>query len=184
LPLVDPYLGRALVSDDRLTIYAIHPLQGSWDDGVRELVCGLAGRDDTVDAGVLTDAATTIVPALHRPVGTCLALVDADVPASGTEPVACEQPHQFEVVGSIVVPDRPTYPDDAAWTEITLGCHDVVTAATGLAVGDAPGEHAAYVQLISEPAWAAGGRTTDCWVALVGPDGRPAAMTDTVVAPS
>jgi hypothetical protein len=182
-PLVEPYLGRVLAPDDRLVLHWIHPLEDAWDDGIRELWCGLAARDDTTDAGVLREPARVLEPALHRPQGTCVALVDAAVPDAGTEPVDCGQPHQFQVVGTIAIPDRPAFPDDTAWDEITDGCAEVGTAATGLAMGFDPGEHAAYVQLISEHAWAAGARSTDCWVALLGPDGGPEATTDTVVAP-
>jgi hypothetical protein len=180
-PLVEPYLGRALSFDDRLALHWIHPLDDAWDDGIRELVCGVAGREDTVDAGVLSEAAETIDPALHRPVGTCVALVDATVPDAGTVPIECVQPHHFEVAGPIAVPGT-AYPDDAAWGNVTRACADVVTAATGVPVGTGAGEHAAFVQLISEPAWAAGARSTDCWVALLGADGAPVSTTDTLVA--
>jgi hypothetical protein len=178
-PLVEDYLGRPHDSQGRFTLFSIQPLAESWRISDHTLTCGLAARPETTDAGVVAGRVVDLDPSYHQAAGTCWAEGDDGLLGS----IGCDAPHHHEVVGAIEVGDADEpYPNALAWGSASNACAEQVEAYTGEAVTGEAGDLSAYAPSISEASWAAGARSTDCWVSRLDSYGQAAELTGSLAA--
>jgi hypothetical protein len=177
-PLADDFLGRPFDPDGRFTLYTLAPVADGWHVSDHTLVCGLAGRPGSTDGGVLAGRAVDLDPSFHQSVGSCWA-----DNGEGLVAVGCEAPHHYEVVGPIEVrQDDDDYPTSTEWVAVFDACAGPVEAYTGETVTREVGDLSADARVISEASWAAGARSTDCWVSRRNSFGEPAELTGSLAA--
>ena len=175
------YLGGVLDPYGRFGIGAIHPSLESWNDGDREMWCGLEAHSQAADADpdvseLFTGSVHSQPQALLWPTGSCLGGGDGKTTFDGTVP--CTAPHLYEVVGTVNAATRFTTPPPGSsnqWsTRLGADCAKVAAAR----LGRLPAGVDTAVFPIDPASWAAGRRTTECAVARFDPKtGNPTSLT-------
>ncbi|MEU0796053.1 septum formation family protein [Amycolatopsis sp. NPDC005961] len=165
---VKPYLGHNLDPYGKLTTNLLRPTPSQWDDGDRQLRCGLqwAGPGGTLLA--TTGPAKEQDQSLVFEPGTCLALQGKGV----GDPLECTKPHSYEIIAILDLKTKfkDTYPsqdDQKAWldTECTKQAADY----TGGADLDAKKLILTW-DLREQESWDAGSTKVNCKVAALLPD--------------
>jgi hypothetical protein len=158
-PLVTDHLGVPLDPNGRWALGIIHPTQQGWSVGDRTAWCGIQANDvDGQAAGdsllPMTGRFDPTMQTLPLPTGQCRAFQ----PDGDTTPVGCDEPHQLEVVGTVSIPDAPSFPGDAA---LDAACLDLAEAYSERDFFYGP-------YRFDERSWAAGSRQVVC---VIGVDG-------------
>jgi Septum formation len=152
----EKYLGDALDDEGRFVLTAMPPSHELWESGYRTVECVLASRSEA-PSQLLTGSARGAPQWWAFAAGDCLAF-----PPEAPEPlavVACDQPHQAEIAGTVALEDQDYDPTSV---EAIEACLDVAIAYLGhipeppwLApmIGPEPeewadGQHNAYCALI------------------------------------
>jgi hypothetical protein len=176
-PLADRHLRRPLDPAGRFYATAIYPLPETWAGGDHTLWCGIGVLSP--DASV-SDRSTPFKGRVEGQddtflwgTGSCLAL-DADG-ERWTGTVSCDQPHGYEITGSVTltgVDDVPVDADrwnDAAWD----ACDPVSKAYLGGAI---PRDVEASFVPIAQTSWNRGRRLLECMAGRVAGE-KPVAST-------
>jgi len=165
---VKPYLGHNLDPYGKLTTNLLRPTPSQWDDGDRQLRCGLqwAGPGGTLlpTTGPAKEQDQSLV---FEP-GTCLALQGKGV----GDPVECTKPHSYEIIATLDLKTKfkDTYPaqdDQKAWldTECTKQAADYTDGA------DLDAKKLILTwDLREQESWDAGSTKVNCKVAALLPD--------------
>lgn len=176
------YLGSPLDPFGKYTVGALKPTAEQWRDGDRKLRCGLqrvtpSGKRLLPTTGAAAEQDQSNV---HEP-GTCFALVDGTV----GDPVDCQRPHAYEVVGIVdlsTVFDPKTYPsEDAQRQKLVDLCPPVANKYTGNA-NLAQYELSLYSDTLKPESWAAGSYRVNCKVGAREKDGNLRAVHGSVQA--
>jgi hypothetical protein len=168
-PVVKQYLGGRFDPDGRFRIGALKPSPAKWDQGDRELRCGLQSASRS---GALYPMAGRAVEqdqaAVHQP-GTCLGIDGRTI----GDPVDCAGPHAVEAVGIVDLAKRfdDEFPAVDAQDEfLQTECTKIATAYAG--GDDVIGEKklTVYWDNLTEDSWTAGTRRVNCNLAALLPD--------------
>lgn len=98
------YLDKPLDPHGKYTVGALAPDKQQWNDGEHKLVCGLRAAEPsgnslrTVTGTVRTQDQSNVYGS-----GTCIGLTKTGAPG---DPVACDKPHAFEIVGTVDLHDK------------------------------------------------------------------------------
>ncbi len=163
-PRVEKYLRAVLDTYGRYAAGAIRISTEGWDQGERLIWCGIQAVGGAVGPGAklpeLLGRADAHAQGMISTAGTCVGTPSAN---DGT-PIACADPHIFEVTGTVDLSARqlgsPT--SEATRQAAQQPCEVVTTAYLGHAVG---GDLEADVLGIEPVSWAAGRRVVECVVA-------------------
>jgi hypothetical protein len=167
------YLGGELDPYGRFNVGAIRPSRESWNDGDREMWCGLQATSQAADhdpevAESFTGTVHSQPQALLWPTGSCLGGQPGTGTFDGTVP--CTAPHLYEIAGSVNAAPRFTTPPPASsalWaSRLGADCDKVARARFG---GRLPSGVQSAVFPIDPASWRAGRRTTECAVARFDP---------------
>lgn len=168
-PVVSSYLGNELDPAGRYRVGALKPSPSRWDDGDRELRCGLQSASRSGALYPLTGKAVGSDQSNVQEPGTCLAIDGKTI----GDPVACSGQHAVETVGVVdlgqkfpdafpAVGDQDGFlqPECARIAGEYAGSADVISK-KGLTV---------YWDNITEESWGAGSRKVNCNLAALLPD--------------
>ncbi|GAB3139014.1 septum formation family protein [Amycolatopsis sp. NPDC004378] len=165
---VKPYLGHPLDPYGKLTTNLLRPTTSQWDDGDRQLRCGLQWAGPGGKLLPTTGPAKSQDQSLVFEPGTCLALQGKGV----GDPIDCAQPHSYEIIATLNLQDKfkegyPSQNDQKAWldTECTKQAADY----TGGADLDAKKLILTW-DLREQESWDAGSAKVNCKVAALLPD--------------
>lgn len=165
---VKPYLGHNLDPYGKLTTNLLRPTAAQWDDGDRQLRCGLQWAGPAGKLQPLTVPAKEQDQSLVWEPGTCLALVGKGV----GDPVDCTQPHSYEMVATVDLKTKfkdgyPSQDDQKAFLDTE--CTKAATDYTG--GSDLGAKHLILTwDLREQESWDAGSSKVDCKVAALLPD--------------
>jgi hypothetical protein len=162
------YVGGELDPYGRFHVGAIRPSLQGWDQGDREMWCGLesvsqAANHDPDVSDPFTGTVHSQPQALLWPTRSCVAGQAATGALDGTVP--CTDPHLYEIAGTLDASRLATVPppDSPLWdTRLGTNCYNVARAAFG---GRLPAGVQSAVFPIDPASWRAGRRTTECAVA-------------------
>jgi hypothetical protein len=171
----DLYYGAKLDPEGLFTPGGLWPDEVSWQQGDRQMWCGIeaARSDNSQDSGAfgLNSPSPVTGTAKGREqyrvynAGECLS-------GSNPEPVACNQPHETEVVGETTLSDRQNVPavaDRAAWQALVgSNCDKLARTYLGRAP-KAPMETSWLA--ITSASWQAGKRNVTCVLGNSTPSG-------------
>ncbi|MFD9892061.1 septum formation family protein [Amycolatopsis sp. NPDC059027] len=165
---VKPYLGHALDLYGKLTTNLLRPTAAQWNDGDRQLRCGLqwAGPGGKLQptSGPAKDQDQS---AVWEP-GTCLALLGKGV----GDPIDCAQPHSYEIVAKLDLKSKfaDGYPSqDKQKTWLDTEC--VKAASTYTDGADLAAKKLSLGwDLREQESWDAGSTKVNCKVAAKLPD--------------
>lgn len=168
-PVALDYLGGVFDPDGRYRVGALKPSPSKWEQGDRELRCGLQSASRSGALYPLTGKVADSDQAAVQEPGVCLGIDGRSV----GDPVDCAGPHALETVGIVDIggdfPDA--YPAVADQDAILQGrCNEIAAGYAGgpTVVGDKG--LTVYWNNISEESWAAGTRRANCNVAALLPD--------------
>ena len=168
-PVVLEYLDGVFDPDGRYRIGALKPSVSKWEQGDRELRCGLqsASRSGALYPmiGKVADGDQANV---QQP-GVCLGIDGRSV----GDPVDCAGPHALETVGIVDLsadfPDGyPAIPDQDSFLQAR--CNEIAAEYAGGPDVAAEKGLTVYWNNISEESWAAGTMRANCNVAALLPD--------------
>jgi hypothetical protein len=168
-PVVMSYLGDVFDPDGRYRVGALKPSASKWEQGDRELRCGLQSASRSGALYPMTGRVAEGDQAAVQEPGVCLAI---DGPRVG-DPVACTGPHALETVGIVdMAADFPNgYPavaDQDAYLQPK--CNEIAAAYAGGPTVVTDKGLTVYWNNISEESWAAGTYRANCNVAALLPD--------------
>lgn len=167
---VKPYLGRALDPYGRLSMNLLRPTPRQWDDGDRQLRCGLqwagAGGKLQTTTGPAKDQNQSLV---WEP-GTCLAMLNN----SYGDPIDCAKPHSYEIIATLDLKKKfaenyPSQEQQNTWldTECSTAAQDYTgnadLAAKKVILG---------WDVREQESWDAGSTLVNCKVAATLADGK------------
>lgn len=168
-PVVSSYLGSGLDPAGRYRVGALKPSPSRWDDGDRELRCGLQSASRSGALYPLTGRAVGSDQSNVQEPGTCLAIDGKTI----GDPVDCSGQHAVEAVGVVdlgrkfpdafpAVGDQDGFlqPECARIAGEYAGGADVISK-KGLTV---------YWDNITEESWGAGSHQVNCNLAALLPD--------------
>jgi hypothetical protein len=168
-PVVMAYLNNVFDPDGRYRVGALKPSTSKWEQGDRELRCGLqsASRSGALypNTGRVADADQANV----EEAGVCLGIDGRSV----GDPVDCASPHALETVGIVDLagdfPDGyPQIPDQDGLLQTR--CNEIAAAYAGGPTVAADKGLTVYWNNIGEASWAAGTKRVNCNVAALLPD--------------
>jgi hypothetical protein len=165
---VKPYLGHNLDPYGKLTTNLLRPTASQWDDGDRQLRCGLQWAGPGGKLLATTGPAKGQDQSLVFEPGTCLALLGKGV----GDPVECTKPHSYEIIATLDLKSKfkdgyPKQDDQKAWldTECTKAASDYTGGA------DLDAKHLILTwDLREQESWDAGSTKVNCKVAAKLPD--------------
>ena len=168
-PVVRDYLGGRFDPDGRYRVGALKPSPAKWDQGDRELRCGLqsASRSGALYP-MAGKAREQDQSAVHEP-GTCLGIDGRTI----GDPVDCAGAHAVEAVGVVDLGDKfdDEFPAVDEQDEfLQTACTKLATTYSG---GDdviADKELTVYWDNLTEDSWKAGTRRVNCNLAALLPD--------------
>jgi len=165
---VKPYLGHKLDPYGKLTTNLLRPTAAQWDDGDRQLRCGLQWAGPAGKLQPLTGPAKEQDQSLVWEPGTCLALVGKGV----GDPIDCTQPHSYEIVATLDLKTKfkdgyPSQDDQKAFLDTE--CTKAATDYTGGSPLDAKKLILTW-DLREQESWDAGSSKVNCKVAALLPD--------------
>ncbi|MFR9803253.1 septum formation family protein [Pseudonocardia sp. RS010] len=168
-PVVLQYLGGRFDPNGKFRVGALKPAQKKWDEGDRELRCGVQSASRSGALYPLSGrAAEQDQSGVHEP-GTCLAI---DGPRVG-DPTDCAGPHAVETVGVVDLSEKfpegfPAVGDQDGFLQPECSRiageyagGDQVISDKGLTV---------YWDNVTEESWNAGTRKVNCNLAALLPD--------------
>jgi hypothetical protein len=168
-PVVRDYLGGRFDPDGRYRVGALKPSPAKWDQGDRELRCGLqsASRSGALYP-MAGKAREQDQSAVHEP-GTCLGIDGRTI----GDPVDCAGAHAVEAVGVVDLGDKfddefPAVDDQDEFLQ--TACTKLATTYSG---GDdviTDKELTVYWDNLTEDSWKAGTRRVNCNLAALLPD--------------
>ncbi|RZQ62084.1 septum formation family protein [Amycolatopsis suaedae] len=124
------YLHKPLDPFGKLSVGVLYPSAEEWDDGDRELRCGLQWAAPGGQLQLITGPASAQEQSNIWKVGTCLALAGKTV----GDPIECTKPHAYEIVGELDLtskfPDEFPEPDEQK-TWLDTECNRLVEDYTG-----------------------------------------------------
>lgn len=100
------HLGKPLDPYGKLSLGVLRPTEEQWDDGDRELRCGLQWAGPGGGLQRVTGPAAEQEQSDVWPDGTCLALTGKSV----GDPIDCAKPHSYEVVAQVDLGEK--FPDE------------------------------------------------------------------------
>ncbi len=168
-PVVVGYLNGRFDPVGRFRVGALKPSAAMWDDGDRELRCGLqsASRSGAMypTVGRVADADQSSV----QDPGTCLAIDGRTV----GDPVACVGPHAVETVGIVDLSTKfpgafPNVGDQDGFLQPE--CSRIANDYAGGADVISKKKLTVYWDNVTEESWAAGTRKINCNLAALLPD--------------
>ena len=168
-PVVVGYLNGRFDPVGRFRVGALKPSAAMWDDGDRELRCGLqsASRSGAMypTVGRVADADQSSV----QDPGTCLAIDGRTV----GDPVACVGPHAVETVGIVDLSTKfpgafPKVGDQDGFLQPE--CSRIANDYAGGADVISKKKLTVYWDNVTEESWAAGTRKINCNLAALLPD--------------
>lgn len=168
-PVVMSYLGNVFDPDGRYRVGALKPSASKWEQGDRELRCGLQSASRSGALYPMTGRVAEGDQAAVQEPGVCLAI---DGPRVG-DPTDCAGVHALETVGIVdMAADFPNgYPavgDQDAYLQPK--CNEIAAAYAGGETVVADKGLTVYWNNISEESWAAGTYRANCNVAALLPD--------------
>jgi hypothetical protein len=168
-PVVLTYLNNVFDPDGRYRVGALKPSASKWEQGDRELRCGLQSASRSGALYPMTGRVAEGDQAAVQEPGVCLAI---DGPRVG-DPTDCAGSHALETVGIIdMAADFPNgYPavgDQDAYLQPK--CNEIAAAYAGGETVVADKGLTVYWNNISEESWAAGTYRANCNVAALLPD--------------
>lgn len=169
-PVVVSYLGGQFDPVGRYRVGALKPSPAKWDQGDRELRCGIQSASRSGALYPLTGKAAESDQSNVQQPGTCLAIDGLNI----GDPVSCDGAHAVETVGIVdlsaqfpdaypqVTPDQDAYlqPECLRIATEYAGSPEAITS-KGLTV---------YWDNLGEASWAAGTRKVNCNLAALLPD--------------
>lgn len=168
-PVVMEYLDGVFDPDGRYRVGALKPSVSKWEQGDRELRCGLQSASRSGALYPLTGkVADSDQGNIHEP-GVCLGIDGRSV----GDPVDCAGPHALETVGIVdLAADFPDgYPAIADQDSLLQGrCNEIAAQYAGGPTVAADKGLTVYWNNISEASWAAGTTRANCNVAALLPD--------------
>ncbi|MCX6464660.1 MAG: septum formation family protein [Pseudonocardiales bacterium] len=168
-PVVLTYLNNTFDEQGRYRVGALKPSPSKWEQGDRELRCGLQSASRSGALYPMTGrVADSDQSAVEEP-GTCLAI---DGPRVG-DPVACSGPHALEAVGIVDLAEQfpegfPAVADQDAFLQPR--CTEVAAQYAGGETAVADKGLTVYWNNVVEQSWAAGSTRVNCNVAALLPD--------------
>ena len=168
-PVVMSYLGDVFDPDGRYRVGALKPSVSKWEQGDRELRCGLQSASRSGALYPMSGRVAEGDQAAVQEPGVCLAI---DGPRVG-DPIDCASSHALETVGIVdMAADFPNgYPavgDQDAYLQPK--CNEIAAAYAGGETVVADKGLTVYWNNISEESWAAGTYRANCNVAALLPD--------------
>ncbi|MFJ1762662.1 septum formation family protein [Amycolatopsis sp. NPDC088138] len=165
---VKPYLGHNLDPYGKLTTNLLRPTVSQWDDGDRQLRCGLQWAGPAGKLLPTKGPAKGQDQSLAFEPGTCLALQGKGV----GDPIDCAKPHSYEIVATLDLKSKfkdayPSQDDQKSWldTECTKSASDYTGGA------DLDAKHLILSwDLREQESWDAGSTKVNCKVAALLPD--------------
>lgn len=168
-PVVMTYLNNVFDPDGRYRVGALKPSAAKWEQGDRELRCGLQSASRSGALYPMTGRVADGDQAAVQEPGVCLAI---DGPRVG-DPTDCAGVHALETVGIVDMaadfPDGyPAVGDQDAYLQPK--CNEIAAAYAGGETVVADKGLTVYWNNISEESWAAGTYRANCNVAALLPD--------------
>ncbi|GAA1872787.1 septum formation family protein [Pseudonocardia ailaonensis] len=168
-PVVLQYLGGKFDPDGKFRVGALKPSQKKWDEGDRELRCGLQSSSRSGALYPLSGKAADQDQAGTYAIGTCLGIDGRKV----GDPVTCTGPHAVETVG--IVDLSPKFPSAFPAVGDQDGflqpeCSKIAADYAGGAQVIADKKLTVYWDNITEDSWNAGTRKVNCNLAALLPD--------------
>ncbi len=168
-PLVTDYLKGRLDPDGRYRIGALKPSAAKWNEGDRELRCGLQRSSQS---GALYPTSGKVAESDQSDVqqpGTCLAIDGRGV----GDPTACSGAHAVETVGVVDLAQKfdggfPAVADQDGYLQPT--CAKIASGYAGSDKVIAAKKLTVYWDNITEDSWKAGSRKVNCNLAALLPD--------------
>lgn len=168
-PVVMAYLNNVFDPDGRYRIGALKPSPSKWEQGDRELRCGLQSASRSGALYPMTGKVADGDQAAVEEAGVCLGIDGRTV----GDPVDCASPHALETVGIVDLagdfPDAyPQIPDQDGLLQTR--CNEIAAGYAGGPTVAADKGLTVYWNNISEASWAAGTKRVNCNVAALLPD--------------
>lgn len=168
-PVVMTYLNNVFDPDGRYRVGALKPSRSKWEQGDRELRCGLQSASRSGALYPLTGKVADADQAAVEEAGVCLGIDGRSV----GDPVDCASPHALETVGIVDLagdfPDAyPQIPDQDGLLQTR--CNEIAAGYAGGPTVAADKGLTVYWNNISEASWAAGTKRVNCNVAALLPD--------------
>jgi hypothetical protein len=166
---VKTYLGRALDPYGRLTVSLLRPTAAQWDNGDRQLRCGLQWAGPAGGLQPTTGPAAEQQQSMVWEPGTCLGLNGKSV----GDPVDCGRPHSYEIITKLDLKSKftdgyPSQDDQKTWldTECSKAAGEYTNGA------DLTARNLILTwDLREQESWDAGSTLVNCKVAAKLPDG-------------
>lgn len=167
---VKPYLGRTLDPYGRLSMNLLRPTAAQWEDGDRQLRCGLQWAGPGGKLQPTTGAAKEQNQSAVWEPGTCLALLNN----SFGDPIDCAQPHSYEIIATLDLKtkfkeDYPSQEEQNTWLDTE--CSKTAQEYTGNA-DLAEKKVILGWDVREQESWDAGSTLVNCKVAATLPDGK------------
>jgi hypothetical protein len=168
-PVVLQYLGGKFDPNGKFRVGALKPSQKKWDEGERELRCGVQSASRSGALYPLTGkAADQDQSGVFEP-GTCLAIDERRV----GDPTDCAGPHAVEAVGIVDLSQKfpdgfPAVGDQDGFLQPE--CSRIAADYTGGAQAIADKKLTVYWDNVTEDSWNAGTRRVNCNLAALLPD--------------
>ncbi|MCW0213794.1 MAG: septum formation family protein [Pseudonocardia sp.] len=168
-PVVLGYLNGKFDPDGRYRVGALKPSQKKWDDGNRDLRCGLQSASHSGALYPMTGrAAEQDQSGVYEP-GTCLAIDGRTV----GDPISCDLPHAVETVGIVDLGTK--FPD--AFPAVGDQDNFLQPECSRIAADYAGGQQVVtdkkltvYWDNLTDESWNAGTRKVNCNLAALLPD--------------
>jgi hypothetical protein len=167
---VKPYLGRTLDPYGRLSMNLLRPTAAQWEDGDRQLRCGLQWAGPGGKLQPTTGAAKEQNQSAVWEPGTCLALLNN----SFGDPIDCVQPHSYEIIATLDLKTKfkegyPSQDEQNTWLDTE--CSKAAQEYTGNA-DLAEKKVILGWDVREQESWDAGSTLVNCKVAATLPDGK------------
>jgi hypothetical protein len=171
---ITSYLGYPLDPAGRFQVGDMSPTPESWDQGDRTLWCGIdLGSPTEMPSVLFTGAVRGQSQELLYPIGTCL----SDLPGGvSTSPVACTQPHSYEIAGNASLASLPQLPQGtvALANAVQSQCDAIAEQYAG---GPLPAGVLWNFLDLAQTSWNAGDRVVQCTIGRVSSTFAPTAST-------
>jgi hypothetical protein len=168
-PVVQQYLGKGFDPSGRYRIGALKPSKAKWDDGDRELRCGLQSASKSGALFPMAGKAAEGDQSNVQQPGTCMAIDGRTV----GDPIDCAGPHAVETVGIVDIGEKfkdkfPAVGDQDAFLQPE--CAKQAGAYAGSADAIAQKKLTVYWDNLTEESWKAGSRKVNCNLGALLPD--------------
>ncbi|SHK78340.1 Septum formation [Pseudonocardia thermophila] len=168
-PLVKQYLGKELDPNGKFRIGALKPSAAKWEDGDRELRCGLQSASRSGALYPLVGRAAEVDQSNVFQPGTCLGIDGKTV----GDPADCAGPHAVETVAIVDLSTKftgkyPSVDDQDAFLQPECAKRAAQYAGSEEAISQK--KLTVYWDNLTEESWNAGSRKVNCNLAALLPD--------------